>query len=47
MNNEPTMDDQTYTFTCDAEGDSVKLSKDSGVINILEIAVTAKGTSID
>ena len=36
--------DQIYTLLCNAEGDTVKLSKDQGSIVVLEMAVTGKCT---
>ena len=36
--------DQIYTLLCNAEGDTVKLSKDQGSIVVLEVAVTSKCT---
>ena len=33
------LSDQTYTFFCDVEGDSIRLSKKSGHISIFEIVV--------
>ena len=33
--------DQIYTLLCNAEGDTVKLSKDQGNIAVWEIAVTS------
>ena len=35
--------DQIYTLLCNTEGDTVKLSKSSGVIVISEVAVTSNG----
>ena len=35
--------DQIYTLLCNAEGDTVKLSKRSGLIVISEVAVTSNG----
>ena len=34
--------DQIYTLACNAEGDTVKLSKDNGQIVVMEVAVTGK-----
>ena len=31
--------DQIYTLLCDTEGDTVKLSKDTGVIAVCEIVI--------
>ena len=36
-------EDQIYTFTCSAEGDTVLLSKTSGNIAVYEIVVTTSG----
>ena len=35
--------DQIYTLLCMAEGDTVKLSKNSGVIEVCELVVVASG----
>ena len=35
--------DQIYTLFCNTEGDTVKLSKDSGNIAVYEVAVTSTG----
>ena len=34
--------DQIYTLVCDAEGDTVKLSKDTGVIAVFEVVVVTR-----
>ena len=36
--------DQIYTLICNSEGDTVKLSKSTGVIAVLEVVVVGKGT---
>ena len=36
--------DQIYTLICNTEGDTVKLSKDTGVTAVHEITVTNAGT---
>ena len=38
--------DQIYTLLCNVKGDTVKLSKDTGKIAILEIVVTSSGKLI-
>ena len=35
--------DQIYTLLCNTEGDTLKLTKDSGVIVVCEVAVTTTG----
>ena len=35
--------DQIYTLLCNADGDTVKLSKDTGYIAVYEVAVMSKG----
>ena len=35
--------DQIYTLFCNAEGDTVKLSKSTGLITVFEVAVTKTG----
>ena len=35
--------DQIYTLICNTEGDSVKLSKNSGAIVVYEVAITSSG----
>ena len=35
--------DQIYTLLCNMEGDTVKLSKNSGHISVMEVAVTSSG----
>ena len=35
--------DQIYTLICNIEGDTVKLSKDTGYIAVYEVAVMSKG----
>ena len=35
--------DQIYTLLCNAEGDNVKLSNDTGNIAVYEVAVTKRG----
>ena len=37
--------DQIYTLICNAEGDTVKLSKSTGHINVAEVAVISSGKS--
>ena len=36
--------DQIYTLVCNAEGDTVKLSKSTGIIGVFEVAVTSTST---
>ena len=36
--------DQIYTLICNTEGDTVKLSKTTGIISVWEIVVTSTGT---
>ena len=36
--------DQIYTLICNSEGDTVKFSKSTGVIAVLEVVVVGKGT---
>ena len=36
--------DQIYTLLCNTEGDTVKLSKESGTIVVFEVAITGKRT---
>ena len=36
--------DQIYTLLCNTKGDTVKLSKNSGHISVMEVAVTSSGT---
>ena len=38
--------DQIYTLVCNTEGDTVKLSKTTGVITVSEVAVAGKGTLV-
>ena len=38
--------DQIYTLLCNTEGDSVKLSKNSGAIVVYEVAITSSGKSL-
>ena len=38
--------DQTYTFFCDVEGDSIRLSKKSGDISIMEIVASSSHSSL-
>ena len=38
--------DQIYTLLCNAEGDTVKLSKSTGRISVFEVAITGKGKFI-
>ena len=38
--------DQIYTLVCNTEGDTVKLSKNSGHISVMEVAVTSSGKNI-
>jgi hypothetical protein len=35
--------DQIYTLICNTEGDTVKLSKDAGIIAVFEVAVVSTG----
>ena len=35
--------DQIYTLLCNTEGDTVKLSKNTGRITVFELAITGKG----
>ena len=35
--------DQIYTLLCNIEGDTVKLSKDTGAIAVYEVVVSGKG----
>ena len=35
--------DQIYTLICNAKGDSVKLSKDTGTITVYEVAISGAG----
>ena len=36
--------DQIYTLLCNAEGNTVKLSKSTGILTVFEVAVTESGT---
>ena len=38
--------DQIYTLICNTEGDTVKLSKDTGIIAVQEVAVTRTGNHL-
>ena len=38
----PEQSDQIYTLICDTEGDTVKLTKDTGVISVTEVVVIMK-----
>ena len=39
--------DQIYTLICNTDGDTVKLSKDTGAIVVLEVVVISKGTYLE
>ena len=39
--------DQIYTLICNTDGDTVKLSKNTGAIAVLEVVVISKGTHLE